>query len=225
MEFLRYCCYTLLPEIVMTPTLKPGCFPTLRPIRTSDDAALRAICYQTVDAGQALPAPLDYPELPALLYASPYLYGPGALGFVAEDEAGVCAYALGCLDSREFYAWMNSTWLAQKRTQYALPGNLSSFQAKLLARLYESCHAKSALAAFPAHLHINLLPRAQGKGLGRSLILALLEAMKQGGAGGVHWGVNPLNTGATAFYRKLGFTVVLSEPGCDWFAVPLNKPE
>lgn len=211
----------------MTSTTLPDNAFTLRPAKTSDELALRTICYQTADAGQALTTPLDYPELPALLYASPYLVAPGALGLVAEDEAGVCAYALGCLDSRAFYDWMNATWLAQKRTQYALPGNLTSFQAKLLARLHAPCHTHPALTAFPAHLHINLLPRAQGKGLGRRLIFALLEAMQQGGASGVHWGVhcgvNPLNTGAVAFYRKLGFAVVLSEPGCEWFATSLDK--
>lgn len=196
---------------------------TLRPANPNDEPALRAICYQTVDAGKALTTPLDYPELPSLHYASPYLVAPGSLGFVAEDEAGVCAYAVGCLDSKVFYDWMNSTWLAQKRSQYALPGNLTSFQAKLLARLYEACHVHPALKAYPAHLHINLLPRAQGKGIGRRLIFTLLEAMKQGGASGVHWGVNPLNTGAVAFYRKLGFAVALSEPGCEWFAATLDK--
>ena len=207
----------------MISTTQPDDAFTLRPAIPADELALRTICYQTVDAGQALATPMDYPELPALLYASPYLHAPGALGFVVEDEAGVCAYALGCLDSNAFYDWMNGTWLAQKRTQYALPGNLASLQAKLIARLHTPCHPPHRLAAFPAHLHINLLPRAQGKGLGRRLIFTLLEAMQQGGASGVHWGVNPRNTGAVAFYRKLGFAVVLSEPGCDWFAATLNS--
>ncbi len=207
----------------MISTTQPDDAFTLRPAKMADELALRTICYQTVDAGQALVTPMDYPELPALLYASPYLVAPGGLGFVVEDGAGVCAYALGCLDSRVFYDWMNATWLAQKRTQYAFPGNLTSLQAKLLARLHASCHVHPAMTAFPAHLNINLLPRAQGQGLGRRLIFAVLDAMQQGGASGVHWGVNPLNTGAVAFYHKLGLTAVLSEPGCKWFAASLDK--
>jgi ribosomal protein S18 acetylase RimI-like enzyme len=71
---------------------------------------------------------------------------------------------------------------------------------------------------YPAHLHINLLPRAQGHGAGRRLIHRLLASLAEAGAGGVHWGVDPANTAAMGFYRKLGFAEVREEPGCVWFA-------
>ena len=58
---------------------------------------------------------------------------------------------------------------------------------------------------YPSHLHIDLLPRAQGKGLGRSMIEQLIERLGAGGSPGVHLGVSTRNTRAQAFYQRLGF--------------------
>ena len=68
------------------------------------------------------------------------------------------------------------------------------------------------LTEHPAHLHIDLLPEAQGRGLGRSMIRAFLDGLKAAGVRGVHLGVSPTNTAARAFYSRLGFTP-LDPPG------------
>lgn len=57
----------------------------------------------------------------------------------------------------------------------------------------------------PAHLHINLLPRMRGRGVGRHLISTLVAALRTYGAAGLHLGVRQANTRAIAFYRHLGF--------------------
>jgi ribosomal protein S18 acetylase RimI-like enzyme len=54
-------------------------------------------------------------------------------------------------------------------------------------------------------VHIDLLPRAQGQGLGRRMMTRMFEALAERGSPGVHLGLSPSNTGAFAFYRKLGF--------------------
>jgi hypothetical protein len=59
---------------------------------------------------------------------------------------------------------------------------------------------------YPAHLHIDLLPRTQGRGLGRALIGRLTDALRERGVPGLHLGVDPANTGARAFYARLGLT-------------------
>lgn len=61
------------------------------------------------------------------------------------------------------------------------------------------------LAAYPAHLHIDLLPRAQRQGWGRRLVSALCAALAAQGVPGVHLGYDPANTNARAFYDRLGF--------------------
>jgi GNAT superfamily N-acetyltransferase len=62
------------------------------------------------------------------------------------------------------------------------------------------------LDEFPAHLHVNLLPRAQGRGVGRRLLETLFDALA--GVAGIHLGVAPENERAAAFYAHLGFVPI-----------------
>jgi ribosomal protein S18 acetylase RimI-like enzyme len=59
---------------------------------------------------------------------------------------------------------------------------------------------------YPAHLHIDLLPSGQRRGLGRRLMNTYLDALRERGVPGVHLTMDPANTGARAFYDRLGFT-------------------
>jgi ribosomal protein S18 acetylase RimI-like enzyme len=67
-------------------------------------------------------------------------------------------------------------------------------------------------ALFPAHLHIDLLPETQGQGWGRMLVRTLLDRLRAAGVPGVQLGVGELNVGAQAFYRRLGFAPLPSDP-------------
>ena len=64
------------------------------------------------------------------------------------------------------------------------------------------------LADHPAHLHINLLPGYQGRGHGRTLMTTFLAALRARGVPAVHLGVASANTGARAFYARMGFTEI-----------------
>ena len=55
---------------------------------------------------------------------------------------------------------------------------------------------------FPAHLHMNLLPRVQRRGVGSALLDAWLEKL---GAHDLHVGVNQANTGGVRFWAARGF--------------------
>jgi ribosomal protein S18 acetylase RimI-like enzyme len=61
------------------------------------------------------------------------------------------------------------------------------------------------LAEYPAHLHIDLLPRLQGSGWGRRLVDTLIAELTGRGIRGLHLSLDPENTGARAFYDRLGF--------------------
>ena len=69
---------------------------------------------------------------------------------------------------------------------------------------------------YPSHLHIDLLPEAQGAGLGRVLIDTLGAALARNGSTGVYVGVAAVNTPALGFYRKVGFVDLLAAPGAVW---------
>jgi ribosomal protein S18 acetylase RimI-like enzyme len=55
-------------------------------------------------------------------------------------------------------------------------------------------------------MHIDLLPRLQGRGLGRRLISTLTGALRDQGSRGLHLHVNLGNQRAAEFYRHVGFT-------------------
>jgi ribosomal protein S18 acetylase RimI-like enzyme len=55
-------------------------------------------------------------------------------------------------------------------------------------------------------LYIDLLPRLQGRGLGRRLIETLLAALRASGSRGVHLHVGRANQRAAGFYGHMGLT-------------------
>ena len=69
------------------------------------------------------------------------------------------------------------------------------------------------LADYPSHLHIDLLPRAQGRGLGRRLMDTQVAALAGRGSRGVHFFVRAGNQRALGFYRHLGFTQLRDDDG------------
>ncbi|MDF2514040.1 MAG: family N-acetyltransferase [Herbinix sp.] len=60
-------------------------------------------------------------------------------------------------------------------------------------------------AKYPAHLHIDIHPDFQGKGLGTQLVDALIKHLKDNGVPGLMLCVGSENEGGQKFYRKYGF--------------------
>jgi ribosomal protein S18 acetylase RimI-like enzyme len=87
--------------------------------------------------------------------------------------------------------------------------------------------ARRIVEPYPSHLHIDLLPRLQGRGLGRQLLDAWFELVAARGSKGAHLGVGAANARAIRFYRAYG----LAEPaliwppprGVIWFAKTLDR--
>jgi ribosomal protein S18 acetylase RimI-like enzyme len=68
---------------------------------------------------------------------------------------------------------------------------------------------------YPAHLHIALAPEVQGKGAGRALMDTYLAALRARGVSRVHLAMSTANTGAHAFYERLGFDYIAQPaPAC-----------
>ena len=185
----------------------------IRSTMPADAPALYRICRLTGDAGADASALHRDPDLLGEVYVGPYLHVAPALGFAALDEQGeILGYAVGSPDSVAFAAACEAAWWPALRTTY--PRHGSPGQAPRTAadqRLVDMIHDPPApdpdvAARYPAHLHIDLLPRAQGRGLGRLLMDALLTGLHAAGATGVHLGVDPANRAAIAFYEHLGFS-------------------
>jgi len=59
--------------------------------------------------------------------------------------------------------------------------------------------------AYPSHLHIDLLERAQGRGFGKRMLGQVMENLRQRGSPGAHLCLSAFNLPAFGFYQHLGF--------------------
>ena len=188
------------------PTPAPGF--TLRPYRPEDLDALYDICLKTGDTGEDATGLYDDPKLLGHLYAAPYAVSESALTFVLEDGRGVCGYILGAFDSKTFYERLETEWFPPLREQYPKPtGHEENWtrDERITKQFYEDPQKSTFFEAYPSHLHIDLLPRAQGSGNGRALMETFLAALKDKGSLGVHLGTSPKNVRSEKFYLKMGF--------------------
>lgn len=168
------------------------------------------VCLETGDDGAD--GTRLYPEDPDALgriYVGPYLELEPELSLVLEDDGGICGYALGALDSRGFYERYDREWRPALSRQFEDPGGDPGAWTPVqeVHHLYHhpNYFCPEPYEQFPSHLHIDLLPRAQGRGYGRLMLERIMEELRRRGSPGVHLGVSAQNTRAAGFYQKLGF--------------------
>ena len=183
----------------------------VRPYRAGDRDALYRICLATGDAGQDATHLYADPELLGHVYAGAYAALSPETVFVAEDGEGVAGYVIGPADTRDFEARCRTDWWPELRARYPDPGREAATpDARMQRRLWRPDRTPDAIALpYPAHLHINLLPRLRGQGLGRALIDRWRGAVRAQGAAGIHLGVGVRNDRAVRFYRAYGFAELL----------------
>ena len=61
------------------------------------------------------------------------------------------------------------------------------------------------VADYPAHVHMNLLPRLQDKGVGARLLASWMSVAQGRGVKAIHVGVNRANGKAIRFWRRRNF--------------------
>ncbi|MGW2741107.1 GNAT family N-acetyltransferase [Streptomyces sp. NPDC001450] len=191
--------------------------PAIRPYRPADRDAVADICVRTAHNGgdsRAL-----YPDLRLMpsIFAEPYCHLDPDLAFVLDDGEGeAVGYVLGTADTERFVRDFRRTWIPLLADRYpeptAPPRTPTEEMLGLLHRPERMLVPE--LAAYPAHLHIDLLPLWQGRGHGRRLMHTLLNALRAQGVPAVHLGMVTANTAARAFYDRLGFhEIPVADPG------------
>jgi ribosomal protein S18 acetylase RimI-like enzyme len=180
----------------------------IRQARADDRHTLYDICVRTGDSGGDARPLYRNPELLGEHWVGPYLALQPELAFVAEDGTGVVGYVLGADDTRAFEEACERDWWPALRARYPNPpadAELTADEA-LMRRIHHPDQTPAVVVErFPAHLHIDILPRGQGHGVGRRLINTLFDALRARGVTGVHLGVGATNIRAIGFYRHLGF--------------------
>lgn len=155
-------------------------------------------------------------ELLPDLFAAPYATLEPDLAFVLDDGGRAVGYVLGTSDTERFVRDFRAKWLPVVAERHPLPGGEPGTpDAVMTAFLHQpEMMLNPALADYPAHLHIDLLPGYQGHGHGRALLTTLFAALNKAGAEKVHLVMSTANTNARAFYDRIGFhEIAVPDPG------------
>lgn len=197
-----------------------------RPYRADDLDALYRICLLTGWSGQDATEHYDDPKLVGHIHAAPYGVLRPECALVVEDEEGVGGYIIGAADTPAFDADLEAKWWPALRAEYADPAGVRYRDMTPDQRLCRQIHHPQPMPAavtepYPAHLHIDLLPRFQGRGLGKRLIDQWRQLARGFGAHGMHLGVGAANERAVRFYEAYGLTRLDVGPGAIVFATAL----
>ena len=182
----------------------------LREARQGDLDAFYEIALATGHDGADASHLHDDPKLVGHIYSAPYLKHAAELCFVAEDDLGVGGYIVGALDTVTFAHRLERDWWPDLRACYPEPdpavrADWTADQRRAFMIHHPEPTPAAILEAHPAHLHMNLLPRFQGRGLGAALLERWLDVAAAQGAVGAHVGTGPRNPRALRFWRKSGF--------------------
>lgn len=149
----------------------------------------------------------DHGLLPSV-FAGPYVELKPDLAFVVDDGSGLAVgYVVGTADTARFVERFRTEWLPEVAGRYPEPAGPPRTPADQMAVLLHRPERMLVpeVAAYPAHLHIDLLPGHQRAGCGRALMTRFLGTLAEHGVSAVHVGMVTANTPARAFYDRLGF--------------------
>lgn len=193
----------------------------VRPFATPDTRDLYDVCLRTADAGADATDLHHEPALPGHVWLGAYLALAPELAWVVDVGHGASVgYVVGAHDTRSFETRCERDWWPQLRALFPEgadgSGRTSADQA-LVRVIHRPYHAPpDIVAGHPSHLHIDLLPAAQGGGLGRALIDTLCTVLARRGSTGVFVSVAGGNARALGFYRHVGFVDLKAGDGAVW---------
>ena len=202
----------------------------IRPARAGDEPGAHHVCLKTGDHrkdGESIYQ--EDPDALGRIFVGPYLAYEPELSLILQDMLGICGYALGAFDSRTFYARYETGWRRDLCARFPEPQG-DPAQWTRVQQVYSWYHhpdyfCPEPYETYPAHLHIDLLERARGRGFGRRMLEQLMETLRRRGAPGAHLGVSALNVTALGFYGRLGFReltrVGSGDAGCIYMGKPL----
>jgi N-acetylmuramic acid 6-phosphate (MurNAc-6-P) etherase/ribosomal protein S18 acetylase RimI-like enzyme len=172
------------------------------------------ICLKTGNYGaDGEPYYRDDPEALGRIYVGPYIVLQPDYALVLEDTQGkICGYALGTPDTKKFFDRYETIWRPRLAASFEPPTG-DSVQWTRADAVHNSYHHPDyyivpQYETYPAHMHIDLLEEARGKGIGRKMLEEVMSRLRANGIPGVHLGVSINNESAMAFYRKLGFSEI-----------------
>jgi ribosomal protein S18 acetylase RimI-like enzyme len=184
---------------------------TVRAYEANDRSQVRHICFVTGYMGDPVDWQWRDEESFAEVFSGYYTDREPESASVGELDGEVVGYLLGSVDTRQ--GWNPATVMARQVLTRGI-----AFRPGTAAFLWRSAGdvvvdlsrrrlppARVLDPRWPAHLHINLLPAARGKGLGAALVQRWLARLRATGVPGCHLETLAENTPAIAFFEAMGF--------------------
>jgi ribosomal protein S18 acetylase RimI-like enzyme len=183
----------------------------VRPYAPADRARVRHICFVTGYIGEPVAWQWRDAESFANIFTGYYTDAEPESALVAEIDGEVTGYLLGCVDSRR--AWNPAKVVGRQITHRGIafrPGTAGFIWRSFGDVIVDAAHRRLPPAPFadtrwPAHLHIDLLPQARGRGVGTALMRTWLGALREARVPGCFLETIAENTGAVAFFEAMGF--------------------
>ena len=182
----------------------------VRKFQEEDRPGLYHICLATGDSGANAVHLYNQKDMLGEIYVGPYLSFQPDFSFTLIQD-GVAGYALAALDTTSFENTLSNEWwpLILEKYSNRSPENFNEREKNLFRYIQNPpLRSKEVINQYPSHLHIDLLEKAQGRGIGKAMMLLLLETLREQGSKGVHLGMGAQNDRAFIFYTKLGFTLL-----------------
>ncbi|WP_053204265.1 GNAT family N-acetyltransferase [Jiangella muralis] len=183
----------------------------IRAYRPADRDDVARVCLRTgASGGDATGWYSDDTLLPDVA-ALPHLEYAPDLALVVDDGKHAIGYLIGVADTAAFIEWWRREWVPVIAARHPAPGAPTAHAPQISEALLLEVGRQpelmriAELDAYPAQLHINLLPTLRGQGFGRRLVDLYRAALAARGVPALHLGIDPSNVGARAFYDRLGF--------------------
>jgi len=186
---------------------------TILPINNKDEKELSDLCFRT---SFVYPDP-KLKEFINWRWLIPYCRTEAANSFKAYDSEKniIAGYILSTLDTINFEKKCISLYQNDseiRNRQFLNSNELSKEEIARFNSLYIYPVSKKEdpdykiKIEYPAHLHIDVHPDYQGKGLGHKLTDTLIAHLKDKKCKGLHLSVGSTNLKGISFYKKYGFT-------------------
>jgi GNAT superfamily N-acetyltransferase len=183
---------------------------TIRPYEAADRPVVRRICHDTGYMGEPAWYWRDVESF-ANLFTGYYTDREPGSAWVCETAGAVTGYLLGCEDSS--LATDPARIIGRdviRRGLLVRPGTAGFVWRSVADGVVAAARHRLPPSTFldprwPAHLHIDLLPAARGRGLGAALVRRWLDRLRSRSVPGCHLETLAENTAAVAFFEAVGF--------------------
>jgi len=193
----------------------------IRPYRTADRAALFEIGGDTALFGAPIEAYLDDRRIFLDSFYAYYTdYEPEHI-WIAEVDGQVGGFITGCTDTATQeritrQKLMPVVWRRALTFQYRVGWKTLGYIYRMIRTGLLHEYPEVDLSEYPAHLHINLRANCRGLGLGKGLMQAWLDQLRELGIKGVHLGTTDQNVAACKLYEKMGFEILAARKSRMW---------